>query len=67
MIRIQELHRQAMDLAETALMAKHKGELEKAQDLFRQAFEKEKNQLIFSKKIIRMNRLALFFIVARPL
>lgn len=50
-MRIQELHRQAMDFAEKALMAKHQGELERSYALFRQAFEKEKNQQNFFKTI----------------
>ncbi|KHD04986.1 hypothetical protein PN36_30195 [Candidatus Thiomargarita nelsonii] len=53
MIRIQELHRQAMDMAENALMAKYKGELETAHHLFRQAFEKEKKTASFFKKNIK--------------
>jgi tetratricopeptide (TPR) repeat protein len=46
-MRIQELHRQAMDFAEKALMAKHQGELERSYALFRQAFEKEKKSADF--------------------
>jgi hypothetical protein len=43
MSQIQELHRQAMDLAELASTKKLKGDLEQAGLLFRQAFEKETN------------------------
>ncbi|WP_035140259.1 hypothetical protein [Fischerella sp. PCC 9605] len=41
MSQIQELHNQAMDLAEAAFTAKLKGDLEQANQLTRQAFEKE--------------------------
>ncbi len=41
MSQIQELHQQAMDLAQTAQVAKLTGNLQKAEQLFRQAFEKE--------------------------
>jgi hypothetical protein len=41
MNQIQDLHRQAMDLAELAFTAKLRGDLERADLLFRQAFEKE--------------------------
>lgn len=41
MNQIQELHQQAMDLAEVAFTAKLKGDLEQASQLNRQAFEKE--------------------------
>ena len=41
MSQIQDLHRQAMDLAELALTAKLRGDLEQADRLSRQAFEKE--------------------------
>jgi hypothetical protein len=41
MSQIQELHLQAMDLAELAFTTKLKGNLEQADRLFRQAFEKE--------------------------
>lgn len=40
---LKTLHRQAMDLAETAAMAKLRGESEQAADLFRQAFEYERS------------------------
>lgn len=38
---IRELHKEAMDLAEMALVAKLRGDLTQANQLFRQAFEKE--------------------------
>ncbi|WP_315787761.1 hypothetical protein [Fischerella sp. JS2] len=41
MSQIQQLHNQAMDLAEAAFIAKLKGNLEQANQLTRQAFEKE--------------------------
>jgi hypothetical protein len=41
MSQIQQLHNQAMDLAEAAFIAKVKGDLEQANQLTRQAFEKE--------------------------
>lgn len=41
MNQIQELHQQAMDLAEVAFTAKLRGDLEQASQLHRQAFEKE--------------------------
>ncbi len=41
MSQIQDLHQQAMDLAELAFTAKLRGDLERADLLFRQAFEKE--------------------------
>ncbi|MBD0345547.1 MAG: hypothetical protein ICV63_12145 [Coleofasciculus sp. Co-bin14] len=41
MNQIQELHQQAMDLAEFAFTAKLRGDLEGANQLHRQAFEKE--------------------------
>jgi hypothetical protein len=41
MSQIQNLHQQAMDLAELAFTAKLRGDLEQADLLFRQAFEKE--------------------------
>ncbi|BAZ12113.1 hypothetical protein NIES4071_39410 [Calothrix sp. NIES-4071] len=41
MSQIQELHEQAMDLAEMAEVAKLRGDLINAQELFRQAFHKE--------------------------
>ena len=40
---LKTLHRQAMDLAETAAMARLRGEREQAADLFRQAFEYERS------------------------
>lgn len=40
---LKTLHRQAMDFAEMAEMAKLRGELEQATDLFRQAFEYERD------------------------
>jgi hypothetical protein len=41
MSQIQQLHQQAMDLAEMAEVAKLRGDLINAQELFRQAFVKE--------------------------
>ncbi|RCJ16073.1 hypothetical protein A6S26_07235 [Nostoc sp. ATCC 43529] len=41
MSQIQELHKQAMDLAEAAFTAKLRGNLEQANQLSQQAFEKE--------------------------
>ncbi len=41
MNQIQELHQQAMDLAEVAFTAKLRGDLEQMSILSRQAFEKE--------------------------
>ncbi|BAY79222.1 hypothetical protein NIES25_57060 (plasmid) [Nostoc linckia NIES-25] len=41
MSQIQELHKQAMDLAEAAFIAKLRGNLEQANQLSQQAFEKE--------------------------
>lgn len=41
MNQIQELHQQAMDLAELAFTAKLRGDLEQTSQLNRQAFEKE--------------------------
>lgn len=41
MSQIQQLHKQAMDLAEAAFTAKLRGYLEQANQLSRQAFEKE--------------------------
>lgn len=41
MNQIQELHQQAMDLAELAFTAKHTGDVERASQLYRQAFENE--------------------------
>jgi len=38
---IQELHREAMDLAEMAFIAKLKGDLENAENLLREAYKKE--------------------------
>jgi len=51
MIKIQELHRQAMDMAELALIHKHQGELDKAEDLFRQAYDKQKESAEFFKTL----------------
>ncbi|MDM9580941.1 hypothetical protein [Nostoc sp. GT001] len=42
MSQIQELHQQAMDLAEMAQVAKPRGDLISASQLSRQAFEKER-------------------------
>ena len=42
MIQIQELHKQAMDLAEMAQVAKLRNNLDLASQLSRQAFEKER-------------------------
>ena len=42
MIQIQELHKQAMDLAEMAQVAKLRSNLDLASQLSRQAFEKER-------------------------
>lgn len=42
MSQIQELHQQAMDLAQIAQVAKLRGDLASASQLFRQAFEKER-------------------------
>lgn len=42
MSQIQELHQQAMDSAEMAQVAKLRGDLALAEQLFRQAFEKER-------------------------
>ena len=42
MSQIQELHQQAMDLAEMAQVAKLKSNLDLASQLSRQAFEKER-------------------------
>jgi hypothetical protein len=53
MIQPQELHQQAMDLAEMGLLAKHKGELEQANTLFRQAFDKEKKSAEYFKILIK--------------
>jgi hypothetical protein len=52
MIKIQELHQEAMALAEMGLMAKHKGELENANVLFRQAFDKEKKSAEHFKNLL---------------
>ena len=41
MSQIQELHKQAMDLAEAAFTAKVRGNLKQASQVSRQAFEKE--------------------------
>ncbi|MBN3871183.1 hypothetical protein [Nostoc sp. JL33] len=41
MSQIQELHKQAMDLAEAAFIAKLRGDLKQASHVSRQAFEKE--------------------------
>ena len=41
MKRVRELHEKAMNLAELAFVAKLEGDLVKASQLFRQAFEKE--------------------------
>ena len=41
MSQIQELHKQAMDLAEAAFTAKLRGDLKQASQVSRQAFEKE--------------------------
>ncbi|MBD2311470.1 hypothetical protein H6G20_07335 [Desertifilum sp. FACHB-1129] len=41
MSRIQMLHKQAMDLAEAAAVARLRGEIEQAAQLTRQAFEQE--------------------------
>jgi len=41
MSQIQELHKQAMDLAEAAFIAKLRGDLKQASQVSRQAFEKE--------------------------
>ena len=41
MSQIQELHKQAMDLAEAAFTAKLRGDLKQASEVSRQAFEKE--------------------------
>lgn len=41
MSQIQQLHQQAMDLAEMAEVAKLRGDLINSQELFRQAFAKE--------------------------
>ncbi|MEH2434191.1 MAG: hypothetical protein V7K25_08045 [Nostoc sp.] len=41
MSQIQELHKQAMDLAEAAFTAKFRGDLKQASQVSRQAFEKE--------------------------
>ncbi|MBC6433199.1 hypothetical protein FM036_21765 [Nostoc sp. HG1] len=41
MNQIQELHKQAMDLAEAAFTAKLRGDLKQANQVSRQAFEKE--------------------------
>lgn len=41
MSQIQELHKQAMDLAEAAFTAKLRGDLKQALQVSRQAFEKE--------------------------
>ncbi|MBW4603416.1 MAG: hypothetical protein KME29_28585 [Calothrix sp. FI2-JRJ7] len=41
MSQIQQLHQQAMDLAEMAEVAKLRGDLINCQELFRQAFAKE--------------------------
>jgi hypothetical protein len=41
MSQIQELHKQAMDLAEAAFTAKLRGDLKQANHVSRQAFEKE--------------------------
>ncbi|RKZ92357.1 MAG: hypothetical protein DRR19_04475 [Candidatus Parabeggiatoa sp. nov. 1] len=48
-----------MDIAEMALMAKHKGELEKAFDLFQQAFDKEKQSAEFFQTLMAY-RLSVF-------
>jgi tetratricopeptide (TPR) repeat protein len=52
MISIQELHRQAMDMAEQALIHKHQGELNKADELFRQAYDQEKESAEFFKTLL---------------
>jgi len=52
MISIQALHRQAMDMAEMALIAKHQGNLDKANDLFREAYDKEKESAEFFKTLM---------------
>jgi len=52
MIKIQELHRQAMDMVELALIHKYQGELDKADDLFRQAYDKEKESAEFFKTLL---------------
>ncbi|MEK8016264.1 MAG: hypothetical protein VSS75_005300 [Candidatus Parabeggiatoa sp.] len=52
MISIQALHRQAMDMAELALIAKHQGKLDKANDLFREAYDKEKESAEFFKTLM---------------
>ncbi|MEH1929981.1 hypothetical protein [Nostoc sp.] len=41
MSQIQELHKQAMDLAEAAFTAKLRGDLKQANEVSRQAFDKE--------------------------
>jgi hypothetical protein len=41
MTQIQDLHQTAMDLAETADLAKLRGEIEQSQQLLQQAFEME--------------------------
>lgn len=41
MSQIQQLHQQAMDLAEMAEVAKLRGDLIKAKELFQEAFVKE--------------------------
>jgi hypothetical protein len=38
---IRDIHRQAMEIADEAFMAKRLGELDRAKNLFRQAFELE--------------------------
>jgi len=62
MISIQELHRQAMDMAEMALMAKHQGKLDKADDFFDKLMIKKKNLPSFLKRFRMKNRLARFSI-----
>jgi len=62
MSKVRELHNKAMELAQLALIARHKGEFDKAELLARQAYESEANaaELIPDEKASEPTRSILY-------